>query len=220
MARKFYHFLKQTARKFYHLKRYTKNLLIFSQTSSTGKYSCVPKIEPARKSFTREGNFQNVEQGSHCWDTARQRGVSKQPHSCQQERWGEPTKDKFEKSKRAFTIYGLHCLRNVLKKWDCMCKLDLKDAYSSITLNLSSRTFVQFPWWGKLYEFLCLGFGLGPAPKFFTKLMKITVAVLRLINILIIVYLDEMLLIDRTLQEPQMSKDTLIFLFKQLLFSM
>lgn len=115
---------------------------------------------------------------------------------------------------------GLHCLRNVLKKWDCMCKLDLKDSYSSITLNPSSRTFVQFPWWGKLYEFLRLGFGLGPAPKFFTKLMKITVAVLRLINILIIVYLDEMLLIDRTLQEPQMSRDTLIFLFKELLFSM
>ena len=48
--------------------------------------------------------------------------------------------------------------------------------------------------------------------------MKITVAVLRLINILIIVYLDEMLLIGRTVQEAQMSRDTLIFLFKQLLF--
>ena len=51
---------------------------------------------------------------------------------------------------------------------------------------------------GKLYEFLCLCFGLGPAPKIFTKLLKIPVSVLRCLNILIIIYLDDMLLIGHT----------------------
>ena len=51
---------------------------------------------------------------------------------------------------------------------------------------------------GKLYEFLCLCFGLGPAPKIFTKLLKIPVSVLRCLNILIMIYLDDMLLIGHT----------------------
>ena len=42
-----------------------------------------------------------------------------------------------------------------------MCKLELKDAYYS----------------GKLYEFLCLCYGLGPAPRIFTKLLKIPISV-------------------------------------------
>ena len=46
---------------------------------------------------------------------------------------------------------GLNCPKNILKKLDCMYKLDLKDAYSPIALNPSSTTFAQFLWWGKLY---------------------------------------------------------------------
>ena len=50
------------------------------------------------------------------------------------------------------------------------------------------------------YEFLCLHFGLGPAPRIFTKLLKIPIAVLRLIQIRIIIYLDDMLLMSQTIE--------------------
>ena len=60
---------------------------------------------------------------------------------------------------------------------------------------------MQFLWSGKLYEFLYLCFGLGPAPTNFTKLLKIPVSVLRRLNILIINYLDDMLLIAHTVEE-------------------
>ena len=100
-----------------------------------------------------------------------------------------------------FKMKVLSCLRNVLKKRYYTCKLDLKDAYFSIPLNPSSTKFVWFIWSSKLYEILCLCFGFRPAPRIYIKLMKTPVAVLRRINILIIVYLDDMLLIGKTLQE-------------------
>ena len=99
-----------------------------------------------------------------------------------------------------------------------MCKLDLKDAYFSVPLNPASRKFVRFLCSGKLYEFLCLCFRLGPAPKFFTKLLKIPVSVLRRLNILIIIYLDDMLLIDHTIEETLVARDTVIFLLQPLGF--
>ena len=99
-----------------------------------------------------------------------------------------------------------------------MCKLNLKEAYFSVPLNPISRKFVQFLWSGKLYEFLCLCSGLGPAPIIFTKLLKIPVSELRRLNILIMIYLDDMLLIGHRIEETLMARDTLIFLLQQLGF--
>ena len=99
-----------------------------------------------------------------------------------------------------------------------MCKLDLKDAYISVLLNPASRKLARFLWSGKLYESLCLCFGLRPAPRIFTKLIKIPALVLRHLNIPIKIYLDDMLLIDHTIEEPLMARDTVIFLLQQLGF--
>ena len=40
--------------------------------------------------------------------------------------------------------------------------------------------------------------GLGPAPCIFTKLLKIPIAILREIQIIIIIYMDDMLLMSKT----------------------
>ena len=98
-----------------------------------------------------------------------------------------------------------------------MCKLDLKDAYFSVPFEKNSKQFVHFRWSGNMYEFLCLYFGLGPAPRIFTKLLK--VPILRKVNIKIIIYLDDMLLIGFSLEEKFMSRDTVIFLLQHLRFS-
>ena len=106
-----------------------------------------------------------------------------------------------------FKMEGLHHLKFMLRKGDYMCKLDLKDAYFSVPLHLSSRKLVRFRWSGKLYEFLCLCFGLGPAPRIFTKLLKVPMAILRRLGIRIIIYLDDMLLIGKTIEETIMIRD-------------
>ena len=100
-----------------------------------------------------------------------------------------------------FRMEGLHCLKFLLEQNDFLCKIDPKDAYFAIPLSKQSSKYVRFKWSGNLYVFLCLCFGLGPAPIVFTKLLKIPIALLRQINIRIIVYLDDILLIERTLQE-------------------
>ena len=77
-----------------------------------------------------------------------------------------------------------------------MCKLDLKHGYFCILLAEESKKFVRFYWKGDLYQFLCLCFGLAPAPYVFKKLLKIPNAFLQRIGTLIIIHLDDMLLIE------------------------
>ena len=106
---------------------------------------------------------------------------------------------------------GLQFLKFLLKEDDFLCKTDLKEAYFSVPLNKNSQKFVRFQWSGYIYEFFCLCFGLGPAPIIFTKLLKVPIALLRRVNIRIIFYLYDMLLMKRTLPEILMAKDTIDF---------
>ena len=80
------------------------------------------------------------------------------------------------------------------------------------------QKFVRFQWSGNLYQFLCLCFGLGLTPRIFRKLLKVPIALLRRVNIRIIIYLDDTLLMGSTLTEILMAKDTLIFLLQHLGF--
>ena len=49
----------------------------------------------------------------------------------------------------------------------------------------------------KLYEFQCLPFGLASAPRDFTKLMKPVVGTLRRIGVRVIIYLDDLLIMNQ-----------------------
>ena len=113
---------------------------------------------------------------------------------------------------------GLHCLKYLIEKKICLCKIGLKDAYFSVPLCMSSRKFVRFSWLGNLYELLCFRFGLGPAPRTFSKLLKLPIALLRWLNIRLVIYLDDILLMGKTLEEILMSQGTLIFLLQHLGF--
>ena len=117
-----------------------------------------------------------------------------------------------------FKMEGSKNLKYILQKGDYMCKLDLKDAYFSVPLEKNSRQSVRFRCSGDWYEFLSLCFGLGPVPRIFTKLLKVPVTILRRINIRIIFYLDDILLIGHSLEEIVMSRDTVMFLLQHLGF--
>ena len=99
-----------------------------------------------------------------------------------------------------------------------MCNLDMKDDYFPVPLHQSPRNYVQFSRLGNLYEFLCLSFGLGPAPRIFIKVMKIPMSVLRRVNVGIVVYLDNMLIMGQTMEELLMFRDSVIFLLQYLDF--
>ena len=86
---------------------------------------------------------------------------------------------------------SLHCLKFLLEQDDLLCKIDLKETYFSVPLNKNSQKFVIFQWSGNLYLYICRCFGLGPAPRIFTKLLKVPIALMRRVNIRIIIYVDD-----------------------------
>ena len=77
-----------------------------------------------------------------------------------------------------------------------MCKLDLKDTHFSVPLDQNSRKFLKCQWKGTLYEFMCL-----LAPRVFKKLLNIPISFQRKINIRLIIYLGDMLILSHRKRE-------------------
>ena len=102
---------------------------------------------------------------------------------------------------QTFKMEGIHLLKDFLKPNHFMTKLDLSDAYYSISIDKHSRRYLQFIFEGKLYQFKVLVFGLNTAPRIFSKCMKPVVAFIRSKGILIIIYLDDILLAAQTYHE-------------------
>ena len=99
-----------------------------------------------------------------------------------------------------------------------MYKIDLKDAYFSVPLHLSSQKYIRFKWKGNLYQLLCLCFGLRLAPRLFVKLMKISISFMWKLNVRIIMFLDDILIMVSTKKELTHARDALIFLLETLCF--
>ena len=60
-----------------------------------------------------------------------------------------------------------------------------------------------------IVRFLCLCFGLGPAPRIFTKILKVPMSLIRRLNIRIIIYLDDIMLLRRSIKEVLIASDFL-----------
>ena len=99
-----------------------------------------------------------------------------------------------------FKMECLFLLKEILLKGDYMCKIDQKDAYFSVPLNPKSQKYVSFKRKDLTYQFLCLCFGVEPAPRIFTKLLKVPISLMRKLNVRLIIFLDHILLIQQPLQ--------------------
>ncbi|KAI8516362.1 hypothetical protein Bbelb_049430 [Branchiostoma belcheri] len=92
----------------------------------------------------------------------------------------------------------LGVIKHLVRPGDFMAKLDLKDAYFTIPVDADSRRFLTFQWQGRFYQFQCLPFGVATAPRVFTKVLKVPVAILRRRGFRLVVYLDDILVIGRS----------------------
>ena len=66
----------------------------------------------------------------------------------------------------------------------------------TVPLRAQDQRYVQFSWDGKFFQFRTLCFGLSIAPWAFTKLLKPIIAYLRALGVRLIVYLDDILIIN------------------------
>ena len=76
--------------------------------------------------------------------------------------------------------------------------MDLKDAYLTVPIQNSQKKYLRFKWNGRIFQFKCMAFGLAPAPRIFTKLLKVVVAFLRKKGIRLVVYLDDFLIMNES----------------------
>ncbi|KZS01755.1 Uncharacterized protein APZ42_001485, partial [Daphnia magna] len=95
-----------------------------------------------------------------------------------------------------FKMENLDSARFLLRKGDWMVKLDLKDAYLTIPVHPSYQKFLRFKWKGLFFQFKCLAFGLAPAPRIYTKILKAVMGFLRKQGMMI--YLDDILILNRS----------------------
>ena len=117
-----------------------------------------------------------------------------------------------------FKMETLNTLKDILLLNDYMVKIDLKDAYFTVPLHESMRKYVRFMWKGTTFEFLCLCFGLSPGPRTFTKIMKVPTSLRRRLNIRLIIFLDDMLVLGKSYQETLSHLHTIIYLMQHLGF--
>jgi len=97
-----------------------------------------------------------------------------------------------------FKMENLESVRLLVKEGDWLVKLDLRDAYFTVAVHETQHKFLRFSWRGRIYQYCCMAFGLAPAPRIFTKLMKVVVAFLRKLGIRLVIYLDDLLFMNST----------------------
>ena len=89
-------------------------------------------------------------------------------------------------------------MKGMVRKGDFFTKIDLQDAYLTISIHPEHRKYLQFVWEGALFQFSCLCFCLSSAPWSFTKILKPLVVFLRRKGIRIIVNLDDFLILNQS----------------------
>ena len=117
-----------------------------------------------------------------------------------------------------FKMEGLHLLKHLIQMGDWMIKIDLKDAYFSVPVSKQHQPLLRFLHKGVRYQFSCFPFGLGPAPRLFTKLLKPVVALLRRLGLRLIIYLDDIIVFNQTQEGILRDKDSTLWLLQHLGF--
>ena len=184
-----------------------------SNGASTGEDFKSTKVKSGTTKASRSGREGNAGKGPHFKSLSLKRGIFEQVVSDQQERWREPTSHKFEGCESVHSLQILQDGRcNSAMSDVCAARRGLhvqnrpEGCILQRPLHKDSRKLVQFLSAGNLYEFLCLCFDLGPAPRIFTKLLKVPISVLRHLMRRLITYLDDLLILGNSMSEIFMAR--------------
>ena len=97
-----------------------------------------------------------------------------------------------------FKIEGIHLLQDLLIRNNFMVKIDLNDACLTVPIWGNHWKFLRFQLGVESLEFISLPFGVSVAPRISTKLMKTPMRLLRRLGCWLIVYLDDILLMNQS----------------------
>ncbi|KAM9962824.1 hypothetical protein ACTFIR_005741 [Dictyostelium discoideum] len=112
---------------------------------------------------------------------------------------------------------GIKNLPSMVKQGYYMVKLDIKKAYLHVLVDPQYRDLFRFVWKGSHYRWKTMPFGLSTTPRIFTMLLRHVLRMLRYINVSVIAYLDNLLIVGSTKEECLSNlKKTMDLLVKQL----
>ena len=111
---------------------------------------------------------------------------------------------------RHFKMESIRTVKKLLMPRDWLVKLDLKDAYLTVPIHNSHQKFLRFCWEGREWQFQALPIGLSSAPYIFTKGMKPVIATMRRLGIRLILYLNDMLIKDQSIDRVKCSLATAV----------
>lgn len=97
-----------------------------------------------------------------------------------------------------FKMEGLADARALTTPRSWFAKLDLKDAYHSLSIAPESRSLLSFPFRGTLWRWKRLPFGLSLAPVLFTRVVKKALSPLRAAGMSFVQYLDDILIVEES----------------------
>jgi hypothetical protein len=93
-----------------------------------------------------------------------------------------------------FKFENLRTVKDVARKGDYACKVDLKDAFLQVPLAPHVRRYFKFWHQGQLFQWSTLPFGYRDSPRTFQKLMLDAIRPLRRKGLRMVLYLDDILL--------------------------
>ncbi|KAM9954719.1 hypothetical protein ACTFIW_003319 [Dictyostelium discoideum] len=102
---------------------------------------------------------------------------------------------------QSFKMEGIKNLPSMVKQGYYMVKLDIKKAYLHVLVDPQYRDLFRFVWKGSHYSWKTMPFGLSTAPRIFTMLLRPVLRMLRDINVSVIAYLDDLLIVGSTKEE-------------------
>ncbi|XP_073430315.1 sex comb on midleg-like protein 2 isoform X4 [Dendrobates tinctorius] len=104
---------------------------------------------------------------------------------------------------RRFRMESLRSVIAAMDPGEFLASIDVQDAYLHIPIFPSHQRFLRFAIGGRHFQFVALPFGLATAPRVFTKIMAVVMAILHARGITVLPYLDDLLVKGPSFQECQ-----------------
>ena len=118
-----------------------------------------------------------------------------------------------------FKMDDIRSVCNLVREGDFLCKVDLKDAFLSVPVAHRTSSYLCFEFQGSFYCYRALPFGLCMSPYIFTKVLKPVAKALRAKGVQIILYLDDALIISKSLEQCTVDVQEVILTFQSLGFT-
>lgn len=82
--------------------------------------------------------------------------------------------------KQSFKMETLQSIIPMVQAGQWLASVDLKDAYFHVPIDRDQWKYLRFAIAGKAYQYKVTPFGLSPAPRLFTRVVRVIVVWLRL----------------------------------------